>query len=188
VKARPGGEVVMARSWAPVVEADQARAHDHHLGRPERDPPRCRLQAHCHSILGRPTRRLPPDRRARRPTTAHSFLGTHAPGCHAGGVQDVLERVPSRPRRHQGRRRQARDGILVAPPQCPSARSQRVPDEPRHHQLVGTAQHGSHTRSRPERGPPPLVVVVVHLCRAHRKLRDAAAFAMPRLQGRALAP
>jgi hypothetical protein len=103
-------------------------------------------------------------------------------------VRDVLERVPSRPRRHQGRRRQARDGILVAPPQCPSARSQRVPDEPRHHQLVGTAQHGSHTRSRPERGPPPLVVVVVHLCRAHRKLRDAAAFAMPRLQGRALAP
>ena len=27
VKARPGGEVVMAQSWAPVVEADQARAH-----------------------------------------------------------------------------------------------------------------------------------------------------------------
>jgi hypothetical protein len=27
VNARPGGEVVMAQSWAPVVEADQARAH-----------------------------------------------------------------------------------------------------------------------------------------------------------------
>ncbi|GAA5883818.1 hypothetical protein JCM3774_005810 [Rhodotorula dairenensis] len=40
---------------------------------------------------------------ARRPTTSYLFLGTHAPGCHAGGVRDVLGRVLSRARRYQGR-------------------------------------------------------------------------------------
>ena len=58
---------------------------------------------------------------------SHLFLGTHAPGCHAGGARDVLERVPSRPCRHQRSRDQA-EMVSAGPPQRPSARSQRSPE------------------------------------------------------------
>ena len=45
------------------------------------DPRHRRLQAHGHGILDRPTQRLPPDRRARRPATSPCFWGLTLPAA-----------------------------------------------------------------------------------------------------------